>query len=194
MLGNQQLWACQHCSSVHYMASNGKVLWSSLQPQYFTSSHLAHRLCAMASMGHFGPVKEEFQDWSVPWFKQELFFIAMFIHVPPSAMQPFRYIPILPVRPTMLHPMAKWSQFLRGWQRKWRRPGIGWPKWYSQLITTCHNPNWQKPQLETCAQICSEFNMGRWMYEQLGSDNGKKSFILVPWSELRWTGVILYDP
>lgn len=113
MLGNQQLWACQHYSSVHYMASNRKVLWSSLQPQYLTSSHLAHRLCAMASLGYFGPVKEEFQDESVPWFQQELFnFIAMFIHFP---LQPCSHSDIFRYCQSGRRCSIRWQSEVNSW-------------------------------------------------------------------------------
>ena len=128
-------------SSVHgknvWKPSSPKVLWSSLQLQHLTSSHLAQCFCAMASVGTlgvFGAVKEEAHDWSVTWFKQEPFYnsITIFIQLnsfPPSAEQPFRYdILLLPVRPMMQHRIAKGSRFLRDWPPKWRRPEIGQTK------------------------------------------------------------------
>ena len=148
MFGNQQLCACV---SITLQFSGWQaienVLWSNLQPQCLTSSHLAQCLFAMAlmaSLGCLGAVKEEPQEGCVPWLRQELMiFYILYSHVhwdwfpfPPFSRAA---IPKVPVRQMMLHLMAKRSRFLRGWQLKWRRPGIGWPKWHWQFVTTCHN-------------------------------------------------------
>ena len=41
-------------------------------------------------------------------------------------------------------------------------------------------------------QVCSNGNMGRWLWDQLGSEEGKKAFVLEPWYQSVLNDVSLF--
>lgn len=42
-------------------------------------------------------------------------------------------------------------------------------------------------------QICAKHNMGRWLWEQLGGDDGKKHFIIAPWMEKNMANPFIFE-
>ena len=58
-----------------------------------------------------------------------------------------------------------------------------------------HRPSTTTIEFSILGQICADHNMGRWLWTELGSEEGQKAFIMVSWMKIwcHWPAVICFQ-